>query len=91
MARISKVELIRLQKKLKTDEAIGIKLGVTRQAVQQRRKKFGIGSSWGLNPERNKKILAMYKTGKTGTEISRKLGLSPSQVYRLIGVGKRKK
>ncbi len=75
MVRIRKLELIHLQKKLKTDEAIGIKLGVTRQSVQQRRKKFGIDSRWDLNPERNKKILAMYKAGRTGTEIARKVGL----------------
>jgi transposase-like protein len=91
MARISKVELIHLQKKLKTDEAIGIRLGVTRQAVHQWRKKYGIDSRWELNPARNKKILAMYKAGRTGTKIARKLGLSPSQVYRLIELGRRKK
>jgi DNA-binding transcriptional regulator LsrR (DeoR family) len=34
----------------------------------------------------------MYKAGRrTGTEIARKLGLSASQVYRLIELGKRKK
>jgi DNA invertase Pin-like site-specific DNA recombinase len=91
MTRISKVELIHLQKKLKTDEAIGKKLGITRQAVHQWRKKYGIDSRRELNPARNKKILAMYKAGKAGTEIARKVGLGVSQTYRVIGVGKRKK
>jgi DNA invertase Pin-like site-specific DNA recombinase len=90
MARITKVELLKLQKKLETDEAIGKKLGITRQAVHQWRKKYGIDSRWELNPDRNKKMSALYKTGKTGSEIAKKFGLSLSQTYRLIGKGKKK-
>jgi DNA invertase Pin-like site-specific DNA recombinase len=91
MARISKVELIHLQKKLGTDEAIGKKLGITRQAVEQWRKKYGIKSRWDSNPERNKKMRALYKAGKTGLEIATKFGMSVSQTYRLISGKKRKK
>jgi DNA-directed RNA polymerase specialized sigma subunit len=90
MARITKVELLKLQKKLETDEAIGKKLGITRQAVHQWRKKYGIDSRWELNPDRNKKMSALYKTGKTGSEIAKKFGLSLSQTYRLIGKRKKK-
>jgi DNA invertase Pin-like site-specific DNA recombinase len=43
------------------------------------------------NPERNKKMRAMYKSGHTGTEIARKIGLSLSQTYRMIGQGTRRK
>jgi hypothetical protein len=42
MARISKAQLIKLQKKLKTDAAIGEQFGITRQAVHLLRKKFDI-------------------------------------------------
>jgi DNA invertase Pin-like site-specific DNA recombinase len=84
MARISKVELIKLQKALKTDERIAKKYGITRQAVQLMRKRYGIESRLAKNPERNKKIRAMYKAGKTGIEIAKKLGLSMSQTYRMI-------
>jgi hypothetical protein len=90
MARITKVELLKLQKKLETDEAIGKNLGITRQAVHQWRKKYGIDSRWELNPDRNKKMSALYKTGKTGSEIAKKFGLSLSQTYRLIGKRKKK-
>lgn len=91
MARITKAELSRLQKTLKTDEAIGRKLGITRQAVHQWRKKYGVESRWDHNPERNKKMVSLYKAGKTGNEIADKFGLSLSQTYRLIGKGKKKR
>jgi hypothetical protein len=91
MSRISKVELIKLQKTLKTDERIAKKFKITRQAIQLMRKKYGIYSRLAKNPERNKKIRAMYKSGHTGTEIARKIGLSLSQTYRMIGQGTRRK
>ncbi|HMD68862.1 MAG TPA: hypothetical protein VKF42_08280 [Chitinivibrionales bacterium] len=91
MARITKAELSRLQKTLKTDEAIGRKLGITRQAVHQWRKKYSVESRWDHNPERNKKMVSLYKAGKTGNEIADKFGLSLSQTYRLIGKGKKRR
>jgi DNA invertase Pin-like site-specific DNA recombinase len=84
MSRISKTELIKLQKVLKTDERIAKKYRITRQAVQLMRKKYGIDSRLAMNPQRDRKIKAMYKAGKTGIEIARKLGLSLSQAYRVI-------
>jgi DNA invertase Pin-like site-specific DNA recombinase len=84
MSRISKVELIKLQKALKTDERIAKKFKITRQAVQLMRKKYGIASRLAKNPERNKKIKAMYKSGITGMEIARKLEMSLSHTYRVI-------
>ena len=91
MAKISKSELIRLQKTLKTDAAIGAKFGITRQAIHQLRKKFGIDSSRAENDARNAKILQMYKTGKSGIDIAKKLDLSISQAYRIINLSKKKK
>ena len=84
MARISKSDLIKLQKKMKTDQAIGKKFGITRQAIHQLRKKYGIDSSYAGNPARNSKIIALYKKGTSGTSIAKKLGLSVSQAYRII-------
>ena len=91
MARISKSELIKLQKKLVTDEAIGKKFHVTRQAIHQLRKKYGIESSIADNPERNAKIVAQYKKGLSGTKLAKKFGLSVSQTYRVINEGGKKK
>jgi DNA-directed RNA polymerase specialized sigma subunit len=82
MAIANKTELSKLLKKLGTDETVAKKFKVTRQAIHQLRNKYGIESRWAKNPERNKKIIAMYKAGKTGTEIAGKLGLSVSQTYR---------
>jgi Mor family transcriptional regulator len=92
MAKLSKTQLVALQKKLGTDQAIGDKVGVTRQAIHQLRNKYGIASLIAKNAERNKKILSIYKTGKTGTDISKKFDLSVSQTYRIISLaGKKKK
>ena len=88
MATISKTELVKLQKTLKTDAAIGEKFGITRQAVHQLRKKYGIDSNTAKNDERNAKIAALAKSGKTGSDIAGKFGLSISQTYRIIGDGK---
>jgi DNA-directed RNA polymerase specialized sigma subunit len=84
VARITKSELIRLQKKLKTDAAIGATHGITRQAVHQLRNRYGIESVVVKNPERNRKMIAMYKGGKSGMAVAAKFGLSQSQTYRIL-------
>ena len=91
MARISKSELIGLQKKLKTDQAIGKKYHITRQAIHQLRKKYGIDSRYAKNPQRNASVVALYKKGTTGTVIAKKMGLSVSQTYRIINTAGKKK
>jgi Mor family transcriptional regulator len=92
MAKLNKQQLIALQKKLGTDQAIGDKVGITRQAIHQLRNKYGIDSLIAKNAERNKKIVSFYKNGKTGTDISKKFELSVSQTYRIISLtGKKKK
>jgi Mor family transcriptional regulator len=92
MAHYTKSELIKLQKQLGTDQAIGEKFGITRQAVHQMRRKYGIDSRYADNPERNAKIIAAYKKGVTGTVLARKYELSISQTYRIVkSAGKTKK
>ena len=91
MSLVTKPELINLQKALKTDEEIGKKLGVTRQAIHQLRKKYGIDSRYTENPDRNKKIIALHKSGMPATEIAIKMGLSPQRVFTLISENKAKK
>jgi len=84
MAIVSKDELKKLQKTLKTDAAIGAKFGITRQAIHQLRVKYGIESDRNKNKERNEKIVSLYKKGKTGTKIAEEMDLSISQVHRII-------
>lgn len=91
MARITKAQLIKLQKSLKTDEKIGEKYGITRQAVFQMRRVYGIPSNIAKNKERNGKIVKAYKSGTSGTVIAKKFKLSISQTYRIINEGKKKK
>ncbi len=94
MARISKSELLALQKKVKTDEAIGERYGITRQAVHQLRNKYGIAPLSLKNVERDRKIITSYKTGVAGTALADTFGLSVSQTYRILAEtakGKKKK
>ena len=84
MPRLSKAELIKLQKKLTTDDAIGKKFGVTRQAIFQIRKQYGIASNYVKHPERNAKIVALYKKGTAGTALAKKFGLSETHTYKII-------
>lgn len=91
MAKISKTQLIKLQKSLKTDAKIGEQYGITRQAIHQLRKKYGIESVIAKNAERNEKIVKAYKSGTSGTAIAKNFGLSISQAYRIINEGKKGK
>ena len=87
MARATKAQLISLQKSLKTDNKIGEKFGITRQAIFQLRRKYGISPNTAKNKERNDRIVKAYKSGMSGTKIAEKLGLSISQTYRVIRAG----
>lgn len=84
MAKISKSQLIKLQKKFVTDAAIGEQFGITRQAVHQLRKKYEIDSSLVDNPVRNAEIIRLYSEGQSGTSLAKKFKLSISQTYRII-------
>jgi len=84
MAKVNKEQLIKLQKTLITDTAIGEKFGISRQAIHQMRVKYGINANTAKNKERNAKIISLYKKNKTGIAIAKDLDLSISQVYRII-------
>ena len=57
MPRISKEELLKLQKTLKTDTLIGQKYGIARQAVHQIRQLYGISVIRKNTTERNNRIV----------------------------------
>ena len=91
MARITKAQWLKLQKKFKTDARIGDQYGITRQAIHQLRKKYGVASVIAKNAERNQKILEAYESGVSGTALAKKFKLSISQTYRIITEGKKGK
>ena len=94
MPRISRDQLIELQKGLRTDAAIGRKIKITPQAVHLLRKKHGIDSRLKNNPARNAKIIDRYKTGFTGPSIAKEFDLSATHLYRILnsaGIGIRKR
>ena len=86
IAKISKAELIRLQKKLHTDEAIGKKFGITRQAVHWNRKKYGIhpipGARTIYKPPRISKanLIKLQQKLRTNKAIANELNISSSTV-----------
>jgi hypothetical protein len=84
MARISKQQLIKLQAKYKTDDAIGTLFGITRQAVHQLRNKYGIVPVEDKHAARNDEIVKAYKAGLPGTKLAKKFKISVSQAYRVI-------
>ncbi len=84
MARISKGQLEKLQRKYKTDEAIGKLFGISRQAVHQLRTRYGIDPVPDKQGERNAEILRQYERGLSGIKLAKKFKLSTSQAYRII-------
>ncbi len=93
MPKISKEELIELQKSLITDIAIARHLGIRHPAVQYARKVHKIPSRYSGNSDRNKEIVALYSNGLTAPDIAGRFGLSACMVYQIAheaGVGKNK-
>jgi hypothetical protein len=91
MARISRGQLEKLQKKYTTDEAIGTLFGISRQAVHQLRDKYGINPVSDRHRERNNEVRRLYGQGVSGIALAKKTRLSISQTYRIIGLPKSKK
>jgi len=91
MARISKSQLEKLQKKYKTDEAIGTLFGISRQAVHQLRDKYGVCPVSDKHRERNEEVRRLYGQGTSGIACAKKTKLSISQTYRIINLPKSKK
>ncbi len=88
MAKLSKSQLEKLQKKYKTDDAIGKLFGITRQAVHQLRTKYEIPPILDKNKERDAEIVKNYSNGVPGTTLAKKHNLSISQTYRIINESK---
>jgi len=84
MAKITKSTLVSLQKKLKTDTAIGERYGITRQAVYQLRKRYGIPAVEGRNDARNLDIYARYNAGESVKSIARRKKVSIFVVYSVL-------
>ena len=91
MARISKGQLEKLQKKYKTDEAIGKLFGISRQAVHQLRTRYAIAPVDNKHRDRNAEIVKCYTDGISGTKLAKKYKISVSQAYRIIDIRNGKK
>lgn len=84
MARISKNQLLKLRRKYRTDESIARLYGLSRQAIHQLRKRYGIPKAPDDRMERNHLILEMWHSGVSKRKIAAKTGLSPSQICRIV-------
>jgi len=83
---ISKAKLVQLQKQLKTDAAIAVTLGVSRETVNAWRKKLGIptlgnkrGNTSALIPSKAK-LVELQKTLRTDDAIGKELGATARTV-----------
>jgi Mor family transcriptional regulator len=81
---VSKAELIELQKRLVTDRAIAMQLGISSPAVHHLRKKYGIPSSRHGNIRRNEEIIEAYKQGATLIALGKKLNVWDSTINRIL-------
>ena len=88
ISNISKSQLLKLQKKYKTDDAIGGVFGITRQAVHQLRVKYGVLPVAGKYESRNQELTRLYLNGIQCAQLARKYRLSISQVFRILRVTK---
>ena len=84
MARIGKEQLIKLQKKYKTDAAIAKLYGLTRQAIAQQRKRFGIPAAKDKYDDRNNKVKALRDKGISVAKLAVKFKLSKMHIYRIL-------
>ncbi|MFP4418699.1 MAG: helix-turn-helix domain-containing protein [Chitinispirillaceae bacterium] len=84
MARISKNQLIKLQKKYRTDQAIANLYGLTRQEVHRMRKMYDIAPVANRQTQRNIDIITLHEKGIAVSRIADKYGLSHAHVYRII-------
>jgi len=84
MAKISKNQLIKLQNKYITDQAIGKLFGITRQAVHQLRNKYDIAAIEEKHASRNSDIVKAFNKGIPTVKIAQKFKISVSQTYRII-------
>lgn len=74
-----------------TDTRIGLRYGVSRQAVAQMRWKCQIPSNLKKLEKRNREIIALYESGTTGPGIQKIYKLSLSQIYRILDQAKNAK
>jgi len=84
MARIGKEQLERLQKKYKTDAAIARIYGLTRQAVYQLRKQYGLKPSSDKSSDRNREVKRLRSMGISAKMLSVKFRLSTTHIYRIL-------
>jgi hypothetical protein len=93
MPRISRSQLVKLQKRYHSDQAVGELFGITRQAVQQLRRRLAVAPVAGRHTRRNAELARLYANGASGARLARRHRLSVVQVYRILkheGVSLRK-
>lgn len=84
MIRIGKEQLLRLQDKYHTDQAIANIYGVSRQVIYKLRKKYGIGVSQDRNKNRNMQIRHLFYGGLKAEKLAVRFGLSVSRIYEIV-------
>jgi len=81
--RLSKEELLELQKAFFSDAKIARELEVSRQYVGLLRKKYNISSPRSNIKSRNKRVAFEFACKNSVHRISKKFGLSTSHLYKI--------
>ena len=84
MPRISKTQLIKLQKRYHTDAAVGRLFGISRQAVHKLRRGLQVAPVADKHGRRDFEIARLYRQGRSGAWLARRWRLSVAQVYRIL-------
>lgn len=84
MDRVGKNQLVKLQKKFKTDNAVAKLYGMSRQAVHRLRNKYEIPTVDDKHIARNTEIVKSHQTGVSVLKLAKKFKLSVTQTYRIV-------
>ncbi len=84
MPRISKDQLLKLQKRYPTDASVGALFGIPRQQIHRLRIKYGIAPVSKRNEKRNQEIARLSKSGLAIAQISKQYRISTVHIYRII-------
>ena len=85
MPRIGPEQLAALVRTYRSDSAIASVYGISKQAVQRLRAKYGIPASLPDTSTRDDAIAEMRRLGASVSRIARRYNLSETHIYRILG------
>jgi len=91
VSKIGKEQIVQLQKKHGSDQAIASRLGTSRQAIYKLRKEYGIPALKDRHLRRDSEIKRLHSTGISPIQLAVRFELSQTQIYRILNINKVRK